>query len=124
MAAQGEATDQPTAERVRAAVRSIADHARTMNLGRAARLGDLLKRAESGRLPEGQRQAAVDLAHQLVGSAGTFGFPEASSLASELEQFFADATFDDRDRWVRARSQLDQMQVALAAEPAYQPDDE
>ena len=105
-------------------MRSISDHARSMNLGRAARLADLLTRAESGRLPEGQRQAAVELAHQLVGSAGTFGFPEASSLAVELEQFFADATFDDRDRCDRARGQLGQMRDALTAEPAYLPDDE
>jgi HPt (histidine-containing phosphotransfer) domain-containing protein len=124
MVAQGEATEGPTAERLRAAVRSIGDHARSMNLGRATRLADLLRRAEDGRLPEEQRTAAIELAHQLVGSAGTFGFPEASSLAAELEQFFVDAAFDDRDRLGQARRQLERLREELAAEPAYQPDDE
>lgn len=124
MAAQNEATDQPTAERLRAAVRSIGDHARSMNLGRTARLADLLRRAENGRLPDDQRTVAIELAHQMVGSAGTFGFPEASSLAAELEQFFLDAAFDDRDRLGQARRQLERLREELAAEPVYQLDDE
>jgi HPt (histidine-containing phosphotransfer) domain-containing protein len=124
MAANGEAPDGPPAELLRAAVRSIGDHALAMNLGRAARLADLLARAENGRLVEGHRTAAIELAHQLVGSAGTFGFPQASALAAELEQFFTDAAFDDRERLARARGQLEELREALAAEPAYQPDDE
>ena len=125
MAVQGGAADGPPAEQLRAAVRSIGDHARSMNLGRAARLVDLLTGVESGRrLSEGQRTAAIELAHQLVGSAGTFGFPEVSALAAELEHFFTDAAFDDRERLVLARRQLEQLRDALTAEPAYQPDDE
>jgi HPt (histidine-containing phosphotransfer) domain-containing protein len=107
-----------------AAMRLIGVHARTVNLGRAARLADALAGAEDGGLDDSARQTATQLAHQLVGSAGTFGFPGASDLAGELEQFFADGTFDDRVRLDAARSTLHRLQQALHAEPALEDDAE
>ena len=109
-------------DRVREAFRSIGHHARAVNLGRAARLADALAVAVGGRLDEAQRKSATELAHQLVGSAGTFGSPGASQLAGDLERFFADGAFDDPERLHAARIQLEQMQVELAADPADLPE--
>jgi HPt (histidine-containing phosphotransfer) domain-containing protein len=125
--ARGE--DGDASAQLAAAMRVIGIHARTVNLGRAERLADVLARADNGALDDSARQTATELAHQLVGSAGTFGFVGASDLAGELEQFFADGGFDDRSRLDAARSTLHRLQQALHSEPvledepAYQRDD-
>lgn len=99
-------------------VRSIGDHARTVNRSRAAGLSTALDRAATGQLSEAGRGAAAELAHQLVGSAGTFGFSGVSHLASELEQFFLEAEFA-AGRVALARDQLIALLEQLAAEPTY-----
>jgi len=120
----GDSADQARADRLRAKVRSIGVHARSVNLHRAGRLADVLATLDGGRLDDDQRQVATTLAHQLVGSAGTFGFAGASQLAAELERFFSDGAFDDATRLSSAQQQLSQLQQELAAEPVYQPDDD
>jgi HPt (histidine-containing phosphotransfer) domain-containing protein len=110
--------DNPS-ESVRTYVRSIGDHARLVNRERAALLDDALLAAGRGGLDEDGRAAAAQLAHQLVGSAGTFGFPGASQLAGELERFFEDGDFEDRRQLAEARRQLAALHRELAAEPAY-----
>ena len=114
--------DRDPDDRVREAFRSIGHHAHAVNLSRAARLAEALAVAGGGRLDDAQRKSATELAHQLVGSAGTFGFPGASQLAGDLERFFADGAFDDPERLAAARAQLEQLQVELAAEPADLPE--
>ena len=64
------------------------------------------------------------MAHQLLGSAGTFGFPGASQLAGELEHYFVEADFTDQARLAAARDLVARLRAELAAGPAYQPDDE
>lgn len=120
----GEPADQGRADRLRATVRLIGAHARSVNLHRAGRLAEVLDTMGGGRLEDDQRQVATTLAHQLVGSAGTFGFAGASQLAAELERFFVDGAFDDETRLFTAQQQLSQLQQELAAEPVYQADDE
>jgi HPt (histidine-containing phosphotransfer) domain-containing protein len=115
--------DDPS-DHVRTYVRSIGDHARLVNRERAALLDDALLAAGRGGLDEDGRAAAAQLAHQLVGSAGTFGFPGASQLAGELERFFDDGEFEDRRRLADARRLLAALHRELAAEPAYRPDQE
>ncbi len=65
--------------------------ARAANLGRVVRLRELLERGDSGALDEEGRQEAESLAHQVVGSAGTFGQPAASRDAARVERYFAAA---------------------------------
>ena len=60
------------------AVRSIGEQALKMNLRRARDLEEGVALAGRGELADGRRMIAIDAAHQLVGSAGTFGFPGAS----------------------------------------------
>jgi HPt (histidine-containing phosphotransfer) domain-containing protein len=115
-------SEEDPSESVRTYVRSIGDHARLVNRERAALLGDALLAASRGRLDEDGRATAAQLAHQLVGSAGTFGFPGASELAGELERFFDDGGFEDERRLALARHQLGALKRELAAEPRYRPD--
>jgi HPt (histidine-containing phosphotransfer) domain-containing protein len=119
---RGRRDDGDASAQLMAAMRVIGIHARTVNLGRAERLADALAGADNGRLDDSTRQTATELAHQLVGSAGTFGFAGASDLAGELEQFFADGGFDDRTRLDAARSTLHRLQQALHAEPTLEDD--
>ncbi len=115
---------EPPEDRLRAAVQSIVDHARSVNLDRAADLDQVLADIAADRGEEGDRQRATEVAHQLVGSAGTFGFPGASQLAGELERYFAEADFSDQARLAAARELVLRLRTELAAVPAYQPDDE
>jgi HPt (histidine-containing phosphotransfer) domain-containing protein len=112
------AEDDPS-ETVRTYVRSIGDHARLVNQERAALLADALQAAGRGGLDEDGRAAAAQIAHQLVGSAGTFGFPGASQIAGELERFFDEGVLEDRRQLADARRQLAALQRELAAEPSY-----
>lgn len=43
----------------------------------------------AGELDEPLRQQAIQVAHKLAGSLGTFGFPHGSTVAREIEQRFA-----------------------------------
>lgn len=109
--------------RVGDALRSIGHQARAVNLGRAAQLAEAMEAAEAGRLAEGRRISVIDHAHQLVGSAGTFGFPVASRLAASLEGFFAAGTFNDPATMANAREQLRQLFTVLSVEPTDPPDE-
>lgn len=111
-------------DRLRAAVESIGGHARSVNRDRAARLERAVSDAAAGSLGESARRRAAEVAHQLVGSAGTFGFAAASELAAELERYFTEADPDDPARLAAAREQVRRLAEALAAEPDYQPEDE
>jgi HPt (histidine-containing phosphotransfer) domain-containing protein len=115
-------SDEDASDPVRTHVRSIGDHARTVNRERAALLADALRAASRGVLDTEGRHAAAQLAHQLVGSAGTFGFPVASELAGELERFFDEGRFTDRERLNEARRQLADLQRELSSEPAQRSD--
>ncbi|MGI3785998.1 MAG: hypothetical protein ACRYG2_35075 [Janthinobacterium lividum] len=68
---------------------SLARQARAVNLARVVRLVELLDASDAGGLDEAGRSEAENLAHQVVGSAGTFGFPSASVDAVAIEEYFA-----------------------------------
>lgn len=72
-----------------AALARIAEEARQTNLRRADHLQEALARLSEGRLDEEGRQRAVRAAHQLAGSAGTFGQERAGELARRIEEFLA-----------------------------------
>ncbi len=84
-------------DRVLPTMRGLRSRARVTNLARAGHLDIALERAANAALDEAGRAQAVAVAHQLIGSAGTFGFTEASRRAAELKDFFACAHVDDED---------------------------
>ena len=70
---------------------SFRQRARAANLLRVVRLSELLDRADAGALDEAGRREGENLAHQVVGSAGTFGHPGASQEAVAVERYFAES---------------------------------
>nr|WP_294690301.1 Hpt domain-containing protein [uncultured Friedmanniella sp.] len=78
-------------------LRSLAASARAANLARTAILEDALQALEEGSLSPSDREAAAQAAHQLVGSAGTFGRHRSSELAAGLERWFRDGAAPDGD---------------------------
>lgn len=95
-------------------VRQIGENARQVNLDRARSLAAALDRADAGELAEPGREAAAATAHQLVGSAGTFGFRDVSRLAGRVEAFFAAGRFEGWERQV-ARQQVAELLHQLEA---------
>ena len=84
--ARADGADTADEERLLA---SLGRRARSVNLARVVRLLALLDAAEEGGLDERGRNEAESLAHQVVGSAGTFGYPAASVDAGVVEEWFA-----------------------------------
>jgi HPt (histidine-containing phosphotransfer) domain-containing protein len=116
--------DDIAEDRLRAAVESIGDHARSVNLDRADRLDQALAEVSAGLREEVNRREAAEVAHQLVGSAGTFGFSGASQLAGEIERFFVEGDPDDADQLAMARDHVRRLREELATGPDYQPDED
>jgi HPt (histidine-containing phosphotransfer) domain-containing protein len=117
-------SDDFAEDRLRAAVESIGDHARSVNLDRADRLNQALAAVAAGSEEEMTRRQAAEIAHQLVGSAGTFGFSGASQLAGEIGRYFVEGDLADPDQLATARDQVRRLREELAAGPDYQPDEE
>ena len=116
--------DDVAEDRLRAAVESIGDHARSVNLDRADRLDEALAEVSAGLREKANLREAAEVAHQLVGSAGTFGFSGASQLAGEIERFFVEGDPDDADQLAMARDQVRRVREELATGPDYQPDED
>lgn len=74
----------------------LRERARVTNLARLELLTDALDRLRDGALDEEQRLTARLAAHSLVGSAGTFGFGEASHLGRSLEALLDEASEPER----------------------------
>lgn len=98
---------------------AIAAQARRTNLSRAAELQEALDRAAADELDGVGVAAAEQTAHQLAGSAGTFGFAGVSERARYLERFFARAALHGPGAVGvdEARRVLQQATDQLAGEP-------
>jgi HPt (histidine-containing phosphotransfer) domain-containing protein len=97
---------------VRAALSSIGAHAQYANRVRADQLAAALTDLEAGTLTGAQREAAVRSAHQLAGSAGTFGHVAASLSASWFERFFS-AQVPNTEQVAEAWWQLEELRRSL-----------
>lgn len=105
-------------ERAKSNVRAIGERALQHNLARAQVLRQALDAVRARRLDEPLRRAAQRAAHQIAGSAGTFGHPIASELSMRLGEFFRRGgrpeQLPDADAWLEG----------LDADLASDPDDE
>lgn len=72
-----------------AAIALIAVRALKRNQDRAARLMELIEGGLEG-VDGSTREEATTLAHQIAGSAGTFGYDDASDLARIVMTFLTD----------------------------------
>lgn len=102
-------------ERNARALATIAAQARRTNLVRAAELQTTLERAATEGLDRAEWAAAERIAHQLAGSAGTFGFDGVTELARSLEQILADAAHQESpERLAEARRLVEQATEQLS----------
>lgn len=74
-----------------AVLQTIGLRARQSNQLRVDQLSEALAATAHGSLTSAERQRAIDAAHQLIGSAGTFGYDRVSQLARQLELFFLES---------------------------------
>ena len=110
------ATGGAAQDRAEAAMQQIAARALQSNVQRLTVLDGAVRAAGLGSLAEEERSAASDVAHQLVGSAGTFGYRQVSELARGLERFFRDQDYDPAVV-EKVTEQIAVMQQDLQAEP-------
>ena len=111
-------SDGDPEDALRAVLRGLAVSAREANLARAAVLEAALAALDEGSLTPEQRAAAVHAAHQVVGSAGTFGRRRSSELASGLERFFRQGhdAGQDPDGLERARAAVVELRDDLTGD--------
>jgi HPt (histidine-containing phosphotransfer) domain-containing protein len=91
------------------ALASFRDRARMTNLARVDVIAEALNSLRAGVRSENSRTTARRAAHTLVGSAGTFGFAEASQLGRTLE-----AVLDEADGTEGAQEQAERGLVLVA----------
>lgn len=73
------------------AMAAFRERARATNLARVDLIAEALDRLGNGVLTEDARLTALRAAHSVAGSAGTFGFTEASRLGGTLEALLGEA---------------------------------
>ncbi len=96
----------------------IGARALTSNLRRVEELTATVTLATTdGALSDPCRDGAVSVAHQLAGSAGTFGFERVSILARQVERFLLERTFTDQPRCLAVAQDLRVMREVLLAGP-------
>lgn len=105
---------------VQEVMRILAASARKANLARTAVLEDALRALDAGPLGPDARDAAVQAAHQVVGSAGTFGRHRSSELAAGLERWFRTGPVQPGGPGL---DQVRQQVAALRADLDVDPDD-
>lgn len=98
--------EEARSQRMVTVLSGIAAQARQTNARRIEEIREALHRAESGDLDHDGWAAAERAAHQLAGSAGTFGFEQVSQAARALERLLARSLTAGRlDDGVLARAQ-------------------
>lgn len=112
----------PPPERMATMWSAMARRARETNLIRVGEIGAALELAASDQLDGAGWATAEQTAHQLAGSAGTFGYATASDVARTLEQLLGRAGAAGRASTEpaeldRARLLLDQLVDQLARDP-------
>ena len=94
----------------------LAVSARQANLARSDVLAGALDALAEGRLEEAERAVAEQAAHQVVGSAGTFGAKRASELAASLEHYLGSDEATRAAGLTQARAELEELRRELRAD--------
>lgn len=95
------------------ALSALIDRVRPTLLSKLVQVEDALAQLLTVPLSADQIEQAQRAAHQLAGSAGTFGMPQATVLARELESFFRAGAPSDSVTLLPAFSQLEELRGVL-----------
>ncbi len=83
-------SDEARRESLDAAVAAVWQRMRPTVLARFTGIEEALVAVQAGALTNDLRERAIQEAHKLAGSLGTFGFPHGTDLAREIERAFRD----------------------------------
>jgi HPt (histidine-containing phosphotransfer) domain-containing protein len=86
-------------------------------LERFQTIRDAEKMLAAGSLDDGARKNAESAAHKLAGVLGTFGLPQGTQLASQIEALLASSSPLDATHSGALARQLDQLEAVIASKP-------
>lgn len=86
-------------------------------LERFQTIRDAEKMLAAGSLDDGARKNAESAAHKLAGVLGTFGLPQGTQLASQIEVLLASPSLDAAHASQLAL-QLDELEAVIASKPS------
>jgi diguanylate cyclase (GGDEF)-like protein len=110
-------TEQPPQTAVHGALTAISERARAANLERVSAIETaLLGAADGDVIGAEETESVIRAAHQIAGSAGTFGHTRASTLAKELEALLADGALADSTALLSAFTAAEQLTEELTKE--------
>jgi len=104
-------------EKTRAAVAALWERFAKTIFERLALLERASRALQEGSLSEGLRQDAEMGAHKLAGSLGTFGLPEGSKLAEEIESIFQAGGLRDQEQSDRLSELVGSLRKELERRP-------
>lgn len=115
----------PAAERISSALDALWPRAQATMFERVGVLEQAARAAAAGQLADALRQQATQEAHRLAGALGTFGLPEGTRIARELEtRYGSDAHLTPADgarlavATVSLRAEVERRPASTAAEAA------
>jgi diguanylate cyclase (GGDEF)-like protein len=109
---------EPPTQDPKGALGAIGKRARAANLTRAYEIQATLLSAASGHeVSADGREAALRAAHQIAGSAGTFGMARASRMAQDLQMHLERTSLAERHALMPVFAALDSLLQELTPEP-------
>jgi len=118
--AESQSSSARKLENVAAAVAKIWEHSKPKIISRVDFLEQATLALLEGKLEEETRREAQREAHKLAGSLTTFGYPEGSRLAREIEQTFLGVSSLGQNHALRLSEQVLELQQELERPPAVQ----
>lgn len=103
--------------RARAAMQAMIDRLRPGLSAQVDEIEDAIAALREGTLTEAQREGAEQAAHQLAGSAGMLGVPQATDIALHLEAFFASRASAESTSLLSAVAWLETLRAELDTPP-------
>jgi HPt (histidine-containing phosphotransfer) domain-containing protein len=110
-------TTPSQAEKLQEMLQAMWKTSRPAILERFQTIRDAEKMLASGSLDEDARKNAESAAHKLAGVLGTFGLPQGTQLASQIEVLLASSAPIDATHAHELAASLDQLEAIIASKP-------
>ena len=110
-------TTPSQAEKLQEMLQAMWKTSRPAILERFQTIRDAEKMLASGSLDEDARKNAESAAHKLAGVLGTFGLPQGTQLASQIEVLLASSAPIDATHVHELAASLDQLEAIIASKP-------
>jgi HPt (histidine-containing phosphotransfer) domain-containing protein len=105
------------AEKLQEMLQAMWKTSRPAILERFQTIRDAEKMLAAGSLDDGARKNAESAAHKLAGVLGTFGLPQGTQLASQIEALLASSSPLDTTHAHELARKLDELEAIIASKP-------